>query len=146
LNEISINSLNTEIPEYSNSIVTFCNKVLNELSIDNWEVSLLFCDDNYIKELNKNYRNKDYPTDILSFPQGENINNNEKYLAGDIIISMNTLLKNADEYNVSAEEELKRLLIHGLLHLKGMEHNEEGCEMIRLQEKILEGFKKESIF
>lgn len=146
MNEININSHNIEIPDYSDKIVHFCNKVLNMLDINNWEVSILFCDDNYIRELNKKYRNKDRPTDILSFSQGESINDNEKYLAGDIIISMNAVSENAGEYEISLEEELKRILIHGILHLKGMEHPGKNSEMVLLQEKILERLKKESIF
>ena len=145
MNEININTQDNKIPVYDGKIADFCNKVLKVLEINNWEVSVLFCNDDFIRDLNKKYRNIDSPTDILSFGQGKIINNSEMYVAGDIIISLNTLSRNAGKYNVSREEELKRLLIHGLLHLNGMEHSEKDRKMIELQETILEGLIKESI-
>ena len=145
MNEINISTQDNKIPVYDGKIADFCNKVLKVLEIDNWEVSVLFCNDDFIRDLNKKYRNIDSPTDILSFGQGKIINNSEMYVAGDIIISLNTLSLNAGKYNVSREEELKRLLIHGLLHLNGMEHSEKDRKMIELQETILEGLIKESI-
>ncbi len=146
MNEININSKDVEPPQNISKIISFCNKVLKKLKIDNWEVSILFCNDEFIRNLNKKYRNKDYPTDILSFTQDEIDNKIEIHIAGDIIISMNTLSTNAVKYNVVREEELKRILIHGLLHLKGLEHTENNQKMIKLQESILESLKKESMF
>jgi len=67
-------------------------------------------------------------------------------LAGDIVISIDTLFRNADEFNVAVDEELKRLLIHGILHLSGMDHSDNSPEqeMLKLQESILTDLLKET--
>ena len=128
----------------------FVIEVLEKLNIDCEEISVLFCNDEYIQELNKNYRDIDSPTDILSFENGEKYSDDEgQWLqAGDIAISLETLPKNAEYFGVSQNEEFKRLLIHGVLHLNGYDHGEEHIEsgvaptdeMLVLQEKILKEF------
>ena len=122
---------------------------------DNEEVSVLFCNDEYIKELNSSYRNIDAPTDVLSFENDEEYEDEEgKWkCVGDIAISLDTLPVNAEYFNEDTNAELKRLLVHGLLHLNGMDHGEEHiekglapvCEMLVLQENILEKLKDEII-
>ena len=131
-------------------IEDFVNSVLEKLGYDGEEISILFCDDAEIHELNKNYRNIDSPTDILSFENGEKYTDDEgEWLqAGDIAISLETLPKNAEYFNVSENEEFKRLLIHGVLHINGYDHGEEHIEpgteptdeMLVLQEKTLKEF------
>jgi len=69
-----------------------------------------------------------------------------KIPAGDVVISLETCSRNAKARLIPEEEELKRLLIHGILHLEGLDHEDEQSEMIRLQEEILTRFKKERIF
>jgi len=123
---------------------------------DREEVSILFCNDDFIHELNKNYRQIDSATDVLSFENGESYEdeNGEVWLsAGDIAISLETLPKNALYFEVSEDEELRRLLVHGLLHLNGYDHGEEHvekgvepvCEMLKVQKKIMEGLSGETI-
>ena len=144
-NCIDISFKNIESPEWIGKIKFFCEKLLKHLGKENWEVSLLFCDDSFISELNEKYRAKSGPTDVLAFPQtSDNIEffrntQSEKIYAGDIVISLPTLLKNAYNLNVHKEEELKRLIIHGILHLAGMDHKKDGCELLILQEKLLKG-------
>ena len=126
--------------------------VLKKLNYDGEEISILFCNDDYIHELNKNYRDIDSATDILSFENGEKYSDDEgEWLsAGDIALSLETLPKNAEYFGVSENEELKRLLIHGILHLNGYDHGDEHIEpgvaptdeMLVLQEKILRDFGK----
>ena len=124
------------VPEWfsEEKIKNYVEKVLEELKFDGEEISILFCDDAEIQNLNKSYRNIDSPTDILSFENGSEYEDDEgKWLeAGDIAISFETLPKNAEYFKVSENEELKRLLIHGCLHLndydQGEEHNERGDE------------------
>jgi probable rRNA maturation factor len=147
-NTIDISYKNIEPREWISDIEEFCLAVLQKLGIRNWEVSLLFCDDSFIAELNETYRSKSGPTDVLSFSQldGERVDSfhqggEETIYAGDIVISIPTLMKNTGKINtgqIKREEELKRLIIHGMLHLNGMEHKEEVCEMLILQEKILQ--------
>ncbi len=141
-------------PEWMGAVEPFVQKILSERSIDGWEVSLLFCDDPFIQELNNDYRKIDAPTDILSFENGESYTDQEGtswVAAGDIIISVPTFTRNATEFGVSADEELRRLLIHGCLHLSGMDHGEahigadrsfeggteEDRKMLILQEELL---------
>jgi conserved hypothetical protein TIGR00043 len=82
--------------------------------------------DAQIKRLNKLYRNKDKPTDVLSFPIGEKVNG--WLILGDVVISVDTAKRQAKELGYSLEEELKRLLVHGLVHLLGYDHELGGEE------------------
>ncbi|MCQ2981356.1 MAG: rRNA maturation RNase YbeY [Treponemataceae bacterium] len=141
-------------PGWMGAVEPYVQKVLSELKLDTWEVSLLFCDDPFIQDLNNDYRKIDAPTDILSFENGESYTDaegNTWIAAGDIIISVPTFTRNAAEFGVSPDEELRRLLIHGCLHLTGRDHGEahigadrtfeggtdEDREMLVLQEQLL---------
>ena len=115
------------------------------------DFSVTFVTDSEIQELNKEYREIDAPTDILtfrlddtpSFPisfEDEDVDflNNEEM--GDIFISLDTMRRNAEEFGVREEEELSRLLLHGILHLRGLDHktNDFGKEdMLKEQEEVL---------
>ncbi len=139
-------------PEWIDKIESFERKILEELKFDGQEISITFCDNDMIQELNREYREIDNPTDILSFEIGESYtdeNGEEWFNAGDMIISLDTLPENARYFEVDENEELKRLLIHGTLHLKGYDHGEEHIEkdvistdpMLVLQENVLNKFK-----
>ncbi len=131
-------------------IEAYVQKVLEKLDLSSQEISILFCNDEMIQTLNKNYRDIDSPTDILSFENGGEYEDDEgKWIeAGDMALSLETLPKNAAYFEVSQNEELKRLLIHGVLHLNGYDHGdahvekgvEPSDEMLKLQEKILSEF------
>ena len=115
------------------------------------DFSVTFVTDNEIQELNREYREIDAPTDILtfrlddapSFPisfEEEDVDflNNEEM--GDIFISLDTMSRNAEEFGVKNEEELSRLLLHGILHLRGLDHKTndfEKEEMLKEQEEVL---------
>ncbi|MGP1594554.1 MAG: rRNA maturation RNase YbeY [Treponema sp.] len=133
-----------EIPEpyWLSAVKPFLLLILEKLSYTNWDISLLFCNDPFIHELNKTYRTIDSPTDVLSFEQGDSYQDSAgevRFNAGDIVISLDSLKSNAEFFSVPVDEELKRLLIHGVLHLSGMDHsdNDPKQEMLILQEKIL---------
>lgn len=143
-------------PSWLSRVEPFMQALAKELSFDGQEVSVLFCDDATIQGLNKNYRNIDAATDVLSFENGEKFRDEdgvEWLLAGDIAISVDTLKKNAEYFECDENSELKRLLLHGLLHLNGYDHGEEHiqkgkepeCEMLKLQEDILLKFKGEKL-
>ncbi|MBO7430622.1 MAG: rRNA maturation RNase YbeY [Spirochaetia bacterium] len=127
-------------------VKAFLLKVLEILGKDKWEVSILLTGDAFIQKLNKEYRGKDEPTDVLSFAQVDSKEafpeKGGRFYAGDIVISMETLAKNADYFGISMNEELKRLLVHGILHLCGMNHenNNPDQPMLVEQEKILKQF------
>lgn len=105
-------------------------KVLQLLKVDEkTEISVLFTDDKFIRSLNNKYRGIDKPTDVLSFSLQEGAIKsteveNDKLL-GDIIISVETAQRQADTLNHSIERELTVLLIHGLLHLSGYDHEKD---------------------
>jgi len=151
MNEVAITCAGIREPAWLNRVELFCNRIMEEMGIDGWEVSLLFCSNTIIRELNKRYRGQDEPTDILSFAQRDcpddvSPSDHPIFTAGDIVISIESLKQNAWEYKQMEAVELKRLLIHGLLHLKGMDHSGQDNAMIDLQEKILMKFKEEKIF
>jgi len=87
------------------------------------ELGISITDDRSIKSLNKHYRGKNKPTDVLSFSM---IEDNHGLIAsptlGDVVISLPTAIKQAKEYDVNLYQELLRLLIHGILHLLGFDH------------------------
>jgi len=108
---------------------------------ENNEVSLVFCDDAYIQNLNRDYRGKDQPTDVLSFALNEGeepeiVDGPVQVLLGDIIISLETAARQAEEYNHSLEREVAYLTVHGMLHLLGYDHmTEEDKAEMRLEEE-----------
>ncbi len=122
------------------------NTALAALAIkkhDDWDMSILICGDERISDLNKTYRHKEGPTDVLSFNQGDEFSDSKgqrRFLAGDIVISVPALMRNADDFAVSWKEELQRLIIHGILHLSGMDHatNNAWEPMLLEQEFLLE--------
>jgi len=149
MNNVTVNAQELTLPVWSDAACGYAMKVLEEIERDNWELSVLFCDNKTIKNLNNQYRNNDEPTDILSFNLGETVKDGEIdiYLPGDIIISLETLQENARYFKVSQDEELRRLLIHGILHLNGMDHRtiDSSEPMLVLQEEILNKLKNERI-
>ena len=121
------------------------SSMLDYLGLDNVEVSLTLTNDEVIKELNKNWRNKDKPTDVLSFPAGDVPGYSYKVL-GDIVISVPYAIRQAKEIGVSFYEELVRLIAHGLLHLLGYDHEkseEEARLMFDKQEKLIKHILKQ---
>ncbi len=110
-------------------------RMLDYLNLKNVEVSVLLVDNEEIKKLNKEWRGKDKPTDVLSFPIGEETPYGCKLL-GDIVISIPYAKEHAKEFGNTFQEEMVRLLAHGLLHLLGYDH-----EKSEEDEKIM--FKKE---
>ena len=114
---------------------------------DRVEISLTLVDAEEIQQLNRDYRNVDKVTDVLSFPQidydvDEVVMTNEKgeIVLGDIIISVDTAKRQAEEYGHSLKREICFLTVHSMLHLLGYDHmtEEEEAEMFGKQKDILE--------
>ena len=135
-------------PRWLSRVEPFVQRVLSALGIAGEELSVLFCTDAFIQSLNSQYRGIDSPTDVLSFESGDAYEDDDgsRWLcAGDIIISLETLPKNAAAFGASENEELQRLLIHGTLHVNGYDHGdahlepgvEPTDEMLILQETLL---------
>lgn len=91
----------------------------------NGELSILLADDVTLKRLNKQFRGKNKPTDVLSFPAPAEFED----LAGDLAISIDTAQRQADEFSHTLDEELRVLLLHGILHLAGYDHEADSGEM-----------------
>ena len=146
MNRVLVSTMESPLPEWTGLLKSYARKVLALLGREKWDLSVLLCDDRIITVLNSRYRGKEQATDVLSFVQDEGENFplgsrsvKGRRLPGDIVISLDTLRKNARRFNVSEDEELRRILIHGILHLDGMDHksNDNTEPMLRLQEKIL---------
>ena len=82
------------------------------------DVSVVFCSDTYLLELNKRHLQHDFFTDIITFDYSEGVR-----VAGDLFVSVDRVYENADAYNVSRETELNRVSVHGILHLLGYKDN-----------------------
>jgi len=93
------------------------------------EVSLVFVDNDQIHEMNRDYRGKDKPTDVLSFPQYEDLTNMESYppelALGDIVISLERATEQAEDFGHSLEREVCFLTAHSMFHLFGYDHDTE---------------------
>jgi len=103
------------------------------------EVSLVFTDDEYIKELNLQYRGIDSPTDVLSFAQHEGepmVDAGEEDLLGDVVISLQAAMRQGEEYGHGMKRELAYLTAHGVLHLLGYDHDDpDGQSVMREKEE-----------
>jgi probable rRNA maturation factor len=150
MNRVETSAEEIPLPVWTERAEKFILRVLEEIGRDGWDVSLLFCNDACIRSLNARYRRRDEPTDILSFPMGETLEGEDgepRYLSGDIVVSLETWAENARLFGIAPDEELRRLLIHGILHLDGMDHRSNGATepMLILQEKILKSLRGERI-
>lgn len=114
--------------------------LLNAFGLPEGELSVVLCDDAFIHPLNRDWRGKDKPTDVLSFAQreGEGANPDDNVL-GDVIISVETATRQAEERGHPLGHELRVLLVHGILHLLGYDHeeDEEAEEMEALERDLL---------
>lgn len=97
--------------------------ILKELNQPDKEISILFVDDRGIRDLNDKYLKRNSPTNVISFPMAQGkFSEITPQLLGDVVISVETAIKEARESGVSLEEEITFLLIHGILHLMGYDH------------------------
>ena len=104
------------------------------------EISVRFVDNEMIRELNREHRNIDKATDVLSFPLGENgeydVNpDTGAFMLGDIVISGEKAMEQAEEYGHSLEREIAFLSVHSMLHLLGYDHVNGGIEAVHMREK-----------
>ncbi len=118
-----------------------CHAVLQMESFpDPAEISVSFVDNEQIREMNRQYREKDSNTDVLSFPMGENGQYDVNHetgakILGDIVISMPRAVEQAQAYGHSLEREVGYLTAHSMLHLLGYDHEKGGLDRVRMREK-----------
>lgn len=146
MNYAEINFLDIEENEiYSNLIVRVIKQCFEqELKGKNLYVNIILTNPENIHKMNKEYRNIDRPTDVLSFPmfekeELENLNNENYDVLGDIVISIEKVKEQAIEYEHSFERELSYMVVHGFCHLIGYDHIEESDKitMRKKEEEIL---------
>jgi len=106
------------------------------LKITNKDIEFIVCDNSYIQKLNLEFRSKDTPTDVLSFP----LENMPNAPLGTIVISVDFVNEKSKELNHSFDEELSLLFIHGLLHLAGYDHEKDNGEHRNKEEEIIGQF------
>ncbi len=141
MNRVQVTCRGIPRPRWLPGAGRFCRAALEALAIDGWELSVLVAGDEEVRDLNRSYRGIDAPTDVLSFSQTEGApvpRGAPRTAAGDIVISLPTAEQQAAGAGVPVEEELRRLLVHGILHLKGLDHGPGSVEMISLQEALLD--------
>ena len=127
--------------ELQQILIEQSKKVLFEMDLEEAELSLVICDDAFIHPLNRDYRGKDRSTDVLSFSQREgDFAFVGDLILGDVIISLETTIRQAQERGHSMEKELTILLVHGILHLLGYDHIEDDdAEVMAAKEKDILG-------
>lgn len=133
--------------EFKRLLKKCCRCALLEAGFDeNSEISVSFVDNERIREINREFREIDSPTDVLSFPMADNcefdINpDSDCYTLGDIIISTERASQQAGESGHSIEREIAFLVVHSMLHLLGYDHHgeedEDTLEMRRMQKLII---------
>lgn len=130
--KIKIDDVNVDILE------EIAEKILSDFDKKDLEVNLYFCSDEEIHILNRDYREKDYPTDVLSFPLYDGVDN----LLGEIIISIDTARRQKEKDDVNYE--IRKLFIHGMIHLMGYDHetDEEYEIMHPIEEKYLKLYEQ----
>ena len=109
------------------------------MGCDAHEISVVITDNAQIQQLNFRYRKVDKPTNVLAFPMQEGqFGNITPGLLGDIVISCETAQKEAESANISLTERISQLLIHGILHLIGFDHETSESDAKKMEEKSLE--------
>lgn len=144
---------NTVSSEHMNLVEQLLSfTAIKEKLPNNAEVSITFVNNDEIQEINRTYRNKDQPTDVISFALEEQledeldiIGDDIPLVLGDIVISVDKAIEQAEDYRHSFERELGFLAVHGFLHLLGYDHIEEADEKIMFakQAEILGEFNLE---
>lgn len=106
--------------------------IIHDYNFDVGAISYIFCDDEYLLQINQQYLNHDDLTDIISFDYSE-----EKLISGDIFISIERVQENAKEFKVDFQLELLRVMSHGILHFIGFkDKNENDVKEMRKNEEI----------
>ena len=137
------NETDREIPEVD-TLNNYIKYVVKKLKLAKCEFNIIIVDNKKIHEINKEYRNIDRETDVISFALEDNMD--VKYtdfrLLGDIYISIDKVISQANEYGHSNLREICFLATHGILHLLGYDHMEPADEeeMFKLQNSLLDGY------
>ena len=140
MNEINIFKECKDIDFHKDHIIQLINLSLDATKYNQVKINLIFCDNKKLNSFKRKYFDDDVLTDIVTFPI-----KNDNDLEAEIYISIEMAKLNADEFNVSLNNELSRLIIHGVLHLIGFDDDTEDAKKIMFskQEEIISNFQKE---
>jgi probable rRNA maturation factor len=115
----------------------FLERAIRALPTEKREATVVFVSDAAIRKLNREFRGRDYATDVLSFPaQAEPFETEAQFHLGEVVISVERAEEQARKNNVRLENEIQQLILHGLLHLCGYDHETDTGEMNRLELKL----------
>jgi len=140
MNEINIFKECKDIDFHKDHIIQLINLSLKATKYNQVKINLIFCDNDKLNSFKRKYFDDDVLTDIVTFPI-----KNDNDLEAEIYISFEMAKLNADEFNVSLNNELSRLIIHGVLHLIGFNDNTKDAKKIMFskQEEIISNFQKD---
>ena len=140
------NKWNETLPNFKKVIKKATNHLFDELiqfKNKDYEISFLMVNNDYIKELNANYRSKDSATNVLSFPMMDGNSLQHENILGDIVISIDKILSESLDQKIDTYKYLSKISIHGILHLLGYDHVLDNDYMVmnQLEEKIINKIK-----
>lgn len=126
INYEDVDDLSLNETDLTNWISKFCLSENHELG----DISIIFCSDEYLLDMNRTHLDHDYYTDIITFDYTDN-----QIVSGDLFISVDRVRENASDFNVSFDHELHRVMIHGVLHLCGYkDKSDEDKKLMRSKE------------
>lgn len=139
---INIENIYPDLKANKKKIKHIAQTVLFKEGISTAEINIILVDDKYIIRLNHEFLNKEQTTDVISFNLTDN---NDRQLAGEVYANVEQIIRQADDFHVPFNEELSRIVIHGLLHLIGFDDQtgEDKKNMIEKEEHYLEILKSE---
>ena len=140
------NKWNETLPNFKKVIKKASNHVFDELiqfKNKDYEISFLMVNNDYIKELNANYRSKDSATNVLSFPMMDDNSLQHENILGDIVISIDKILSESLDQKMDTYKYLSKISIHGILHLLGYDHISDNDYLVmdQLEKKIIKKIK-----
>mgnify|MGYP001341460004 FL=1 len=141
--EIDIARNNSDNVINSKNLKTYCKEVLNYKGYKSYSVSLIFVNEEELKEMKNTYFQQNLYTDVIAF----NLNNENEDLDGELYLSIEIIGHNAKLYNVSLDDEIKRVVAHGILHLIGYNDDNDSSkrQMTENEDSCIKLFKNISI-
>ena len=144
MNNIEFTNETNDKLSFTKELKKLIEYAIKYMKLDNLEFGIIFIDNKKIRDLNKEYRNIDRETDVITFRLAdyEEVIYDKINVLGDIYISLEKAKTQSEEYGHSYLREVSFLMIHGFLHLLGYDHmnKEDEEEMFKLQEEILDGY------
>ena len=141
--EIDIAKNNSDNVINSKNLKTYCKEVLNYKGYKSYSVSLVFVNEEELKEMKNTYFQQNLYTDVIAF----NLNNENEDLEGELYLSIEIIGHNAKLYNVSLDDEIKRVVAHGILHLIGYDDDNDSSkrQMTKNEDSCIKLFKDISL-